>query len=53
MPSMADRLSGAIPLQALQPFDGDGFTDLVAPRRRPAAQRASLHRVDHAVTQVL
>ena len=39
MPSMADRLSGAIPLQALQPFDGDDSLDLVAPRRRPAARR--------------
>jgi hypothetical protein len=25
MPGMADRLSRAIPLQALQPFDGDEF----------------------------
>jgi hypothetical protein len=53
MPSMADRLSGAIPLQALQPFDGCGFADLVAPRGCPAAHLASLHRIEHAVTQVL
>jgi hypothetical protein len=53
MPSMAHRRSGAIPLQALQPFDGYGFADLVAPGRCPAAHLASLHRVDHTVTQVL
>ena len=53
MPSVADRLSGAFPLQALQPFDGYGFTDLVAPRRSPAARLASRHRVNNPVTQVL
>src|SRR5450631_988177 len=31
MPSMPNRLSGAIPLQALQPFDGYRFADLIAP----------------------
>ena len=29
------------------------FADLIAPRRRPAAHFAPLHRVDHPVTQVL
>src|ERR1700679_2629066 len=53
MAAMANRLSGAIPLQTLQPFDGYGFADFVAACGCPAAHLASLHRVEHAVTQVL
>src|SRR4029077_11888380 len=53
MPSMANRLSRAIPLKALQPFDGDRFADLIAPPGCPAAHLASLHRINHSVTQVL
>jgi hypothetical protein len=47
MGAMSDRLSGAMAFKALQPLDGHGFADLVITRRRPAAQLAPLHRVDH------
>jgi hypothetical protein len=53
MPAMPDRLSRAIPLQALKPFDGDGFADLIAPRRRAAAHLALPDRINHALAQVL
>jgi hypothetical protein len=46
MAAMSDRLSGAMAFKALQPLDG-GFADLVMTPRRPAAQLAPLHRVDH------
>ena len=35
----------AIPFNPLKPFDRDGFADLVAPRRRPAAHLAPLHHI--------
>ena len=47
MAAMSDRLSGAMAFKALQPLDGHGFADLVMMPRRPAAQLAPLHRVDH------
>jgi hypothetical protein len=53
MAAMSDRLSGAIPFNSLKPFDSHRFADLVAARCCAAAQLASLHRLDHAVTQVL
>ncbi len=53
MAAVPDRLSRTIPLNPLKPFDGDGFTDLVAPSRRPPAHPALLNRVNHPVTQVL
>src|SRR6476619_6235486 len=53
MAAMSDRLAGAIPFYSLKPFDGYGFADRVAPRRCAAAHFAPLHRINHAVTQVL
>ena len=53
MAAMSDRLSGAIPFNSLEPFDRHGFSDLVAARRCAAAHFAPLHRINHAVTQVL
>ena len=47
MAAMSDRLSGAMAFKALQPLDGHGFADLVMTPRRPAAQPAPLHCVDH------
>src|SRR5271169_411037 len=47
------RLSRAVPFNPLKPFDRHRFADLVAPRRCAAAHFPPLHRIDHAVTQVL
>ena len=40
MAAMSDRLSGAIPLNSLKPFDRHGFADLVAARCCAAAHFA-------------
>ena len=53
MTAVPDRLSRSIPFNPLKPFDRYGFADLVAPRRCATAQLASLHCINHAVTQVL
>jgi len=53
MAAVSDRLSRAIPLNALKPFDSHGFADLVPTRCCAAAHPAPLHRINHAVTQVL
>ena len=53
MAAMSDRLSRAIPFNPLKPFDRHGFADLVATRCCAAADFAPLHRINHAVTQVL
>ena len=53
MAAMSDSLSRAIPFNALKPFDGHGFADLVVARCCAAAHFAPLHRINHAVTQVL
>jgi hypothetical protein len=42
-----------MPFNPLKPFDGDGFADFVAPRRRAAAHLALLDRINHPVAQVL
>jgi hypothetical protein len=46
------RALAAIPFISLKPFDRHGLADRVM-TRCPAAHLARLHRVDHAVTQVL
>jgi hypothetical protein len=51
--SVTLRLSGAIPFNSLKPFDSRRFADLVAARCCAAAHLAPLHRINHAVTQVL
>jgi hypothetical protein len=53
MAAVSDRLSGAMAFKALQPLDGYRFAHLIMTRRRPAAQLAPLHRVDHPVAQIL
>ena len=53
MAAMPDRLSGAILFKAPELFNGHGFADLIAPRRRASTHPAPLHRVYHAITQVL
>ena len=51
--AVPDRLSGAVPFNPFKPLDRHGFADCVAPRRRPPAHLAPLHRVNHAITQIL
>jgi hypothetical protein len=53
MAAVSDRLSRAIPFNSLKPFDSHGFADLVPTRCCAAAHFAPLHRIYHAVTQVL
>src|SRR3984893_2962527 len=53
MAAVSDRFSRAIPFNSLKPFDRHRFADLVATRCCAAAHFAPLHRIDHAVTQVL
>ena len=53
MAAVADRLSRAIPFNPFKPLDHHGFADCVASRRRAPAHLALLHRVNHAITQVL
>ena len=47
------RLSRAFPFNTLKPFDRHGFADLIPTRCCAAAHLAPLHRINHAVTQVL
>jgi hypothetical protein len=51
--AVPDRLSRAMAFNAFKPLDRHGFADLIAPRRRAPAHLAPLHRVNHAITQVL
>jgi hypothetical protein len=53
MAAVSDRLSRAVPVNSLKPFDRHRFADLVPPRCCAAAHFAPLHRINHAVTQVL
>jgi hypothetical protein len=53
MAAMPDRRPGAAPLQALQPFHRRRLADLVTSSRSPTAHLAPLHRVDHAIAQIL
>ena len=53
MPAVSDRLSRAIPINALKPFARRRFADLVAARCCAAAHFAPLHRINHALPQVL
>jgi hypothetical protein len=50
MAAVSDGLSRAIPFNSLKPLIA---TDLVAARGCAAAHFAPLHRINHAVTQVL
>ena len=53
MAAVSDRLSRAIQFNALKPFDRRRFADLVVARCCAAAHFAPLHRINHALTQVL
>jgi hypothetical protein len=53
MAAMSDRLSRAIPFNALKPFDRHRYADLIPARCCAAAHLAPLHRINHPVTQVL
>jgi hypothetical protein len=53
MAAVSDRLSRAIPFNALKPFDRRRFAYLVAARSCASAHFAPLHRINHALTQVL
>jgi hypothetical protein len=53
MAAMPDRRSRAIPFNALKPFNGYGFADLVASRRCAPAHCALPNRINHPVAQVL
>jgi len=53
MAAVSDRLSRAIQFNALKPFDRRRFADLVAARCCAAAHFVPLHRINHALTQVL
>jgi hypothetical protein len=53
MAAMSDRLSRAIPFNSLQPFDRHRFADLVPTRCCAAAYLVPVHRINHALRQVL